>query len=192
MKFWFSATKVNHVALKRALVDGTILVVDKRSGAELEFRPPFDPLKHTPEVHVKKILISKKSRPIESLAAAKARVENDARFFKDKLLDLAIQSRTWMRDAATVDKAIDKAFSSPPSDFPASVCYISERRDSMRNTTLCAVEAKGPRWLRTMQTFCDNVQGCIRCRGLKSKLVDCTSYFATVCCARRVPCRCLL
>jgi hypothetical protein len=119
VKFWFSATKVNHVALKRALVDGTILVVDK-SGAELEFRSPFDPLKHTPEVHVKKILISKKSRPIESLAAA--------RFFKDKLLDLAIQSRTWMRDAATVDKAIDKAFSSPPSDFPASVLYSRAAR----------------------------------------------------------------
>ena len=83
---------------------------EQKSAAELEFRPAFDPLKHTPEVHVKKILISKKIRPIESLAAAKARVENDARFFKDKLLDLAIQSRTWMRDAATVDKAIDKAF----------------------------------------------------------------------------------
>ena len=122
------AFKVNHVALRRALVDGTILVVDMRSGAELEFRPPFDPLKHTPEVHVTKILMSKKSRPIESLAAAKARVENDARFFKDKLLDLAIQSRTWMCDAATVDKAIDKAFSSPPSDFPASVLYSRAAR----------------------------------------------------------------
>jgi hypothetical protein len=101
---------------------------EQKSAAELEFRPAFDPLKHTPEIHVKKILISKKIRPIESLAAAKARVENDARFFKDKLLDLAIQSRAWMRDAATVDKAIDKAFSSPPSDFPASVLYSRAAR----------------------------------------------------------------
>jgi hypothetical protein len=91
--------------------------------AESKLKPTFDPLNHAPPVSIQKIQVVKKSRSVESLTDAKARVDSDARFYKEKLLDLAIQSRSWMRDASSVDKAIDAAFSSPPTSFPASVLY---------------------------------------------------------------------
>ena len=91
--------------------------------AEDNLKPAVDPLKHAPSVQIQKIQVVKKSRSVEALAAALARKDSDARFHKEKLLDLAVQSRSWMRDVATVEKAIDNAFASPPSGFPAAVLY---------------------------------------------------------------------
>jgi hypothetical protein len=96
-------------------------------------RTVFDPFKHTPSVNIQKVQVVKKTRSLESLAAAQLRVERDARFFKEKLLDLAMQSRSWMRDPTSVDNAIDAAFSSPPSKFPASVLYSRAVRFNEKN-----------------------------------------------------------
>lgn len=93
------------------------------AAAESKLKPTFDPLNHAPPVSIQKIQVVRKCRSVESLTDAKARVDSDARFYKEKLLDLAIQSRSWMRDPSSVDKAIDAAFSSPPTSFPASVLY---------------------------------------------------------------------
>jgi hypothetical protein len=90
-------------------------------------------------VNVQKVHAVKKTKSAESLVSARLRVENDQRYFKEKLLDLAMQSRSWMRDPATIDKAIDAAFSSPPSRFPASVLYsravrFNEKNNLVRST----------------------------------------------------------
>jgi hypothetical protein len=95
----------------------------KIKAAEMDSKAVFDPLTHKPSVHVQKLQTVQKAKSPESLAAARLRSESDARFYKEKILDLAVQSRSWMCHAATVEKAIDSAFSSPPTGFPASVLY---------------------------------------------------------------------
>ena len=111
--------------------------------AAAEAKPVFDPLNHKPAVNIQKVHAVKKSKSAESLATARSRVDNDAKFFKDKLLDLAIQSRTWMRDPASVDKAVDFAFSSPPSRFPASVLYSRAVRFNEKHNMVRSV-GEGP------------------------------------------------
>ena len=119
---------------------------EQNKAAALAVKPFVDPLKHAPRVHVEKVYVAKKTRSPESLAAARLRVDSDSRFYKEKLLDLAIQSRSWMREASSVDKAIDAAFSSPPSDFPAAILYsraarFNEKHNLVRNKGEGAVTA---------------------------------------------------
>jgi hypothetical protein len=91
--------------------------------AQDNFKAALDPLNHAAPVQIQMIQVVKKSRSAQALAAASSRKDSDARFHKEKLLDLAMQSRSWMRDVATVETAIDNAFASPPSGFPAAVLY---------------------------------------------------------------------
>ena len=115
----------------------------QNTAEELDVKPFFDPLKHAPRVNVEKVHVAKKIRSPESLATARARVDSDAKFYKAKLLDLAVQSRTWMRDAATVNQAIDNVFAAPPSSFPASVLYSRAVRFNEKHN-LVRSRSEGP------------------------------------------------